>query len=170
MTPKSLLRHPKCVSKTKHLTEGIFKEMLDDNDVKNKKNIERILVCSGKIYYEILDARESNPDWANVPVVRMEQLYPFPYEPLKKIMSSYPKLKEVIWTQEEPQNMGSWHFVLRRFTDILTKVQSLSYAGRKNSGTPAEGSLTAHVAEQKRLIADALTRASQSKTIKKAKA
>ena len=167
MTPKSLLRHPQCVSKLEHFEKGVFKEVLDDNDIKEKKAIDRIVVCSGKIYYEMLAAREENKAFAGIPIVRMEQLYPFPYESFKKILSVYPKLKEIVWTQEEPQNMGGWNFVLGRFSDIMKSSQKLVYVGRKNSGTPAEGSNKGHTTEQARIINDAFTKAAGKPAAKK---
>jgi 2-oxoglutarate dehydrogenase E1 component len=170
MTPKSLLRAPVCTSELVEFEKGRFHEVLDDKAVKDPKKIERIVICSGKIYYELLKVRDEKKEFAQVPLVRLEQLYPFPYNPLKKLFKRYANLKEVIWTQEEPQNMGSWHFVLRRFNDLLDKEQKLSYVGRKNSGTTAEGSGKAHETEQNRIIEDALSRAIGKNTEKKTKA
>ena len=155
------------MSKLEHFEKGVFKEVLDDNDIKEKKAIDRIVVCSGKIYYEMLAAREENKAFAGIPIVRMEQLYPFPYESFKKILSVYPKLKEIVWTQEEPQNMGGWNFVLGRFSDIMKSSQKLVYVGRKNSGTPAEGSNKGHTTEQARIINDAFTKAAGKPAAKK---
>ncbi len=161
MTPKSLLRDPLCVSPIQEFESGRFHEVLDDLTVKKRTNIERVIACSGKIYYDLYKARAENEQYAGVALIRLEQLYPFPYDRVKELLeASYPKLSEIIWTQEEPQNMGGWNFVRGRMLEVLKPNQRLTYVGRKNSGTPAEGSGKAHEAEQKRIIQDALGRAS----------
>lgn len=159
MTPKSLLRDPLCVSPTAEFEKGRFHEILDDVTVKKKSDIERVIACSGKVYYDLIKARAENKDLSNVPIVRVEQQYPFPYAQVETLLQSYPKVSEIIWTQEEPQNMGSWNFVRGRLLEVLKPGQKLSYVGRKNSGTPAEGSGKAHEAEQKRIIQESLGRA-----------
>jgi 2-oxoglutarate dehydrogenase E1 component len=161
MTPKSLLRDPLCVSPVQEFESGRFHEVLDDQSVKNRAKVERVVACSGKIYYDLFKARAENEQYAGVALIRLEQLYPFPYDRVKEILeASYPKLTEIIWTQEEPQNMGGWNFVRGRMLEVLRPNQKLTYVGRKNSGTPAEGSGKAHEAEQKRIIQDSLGRAS----------
>jgi 2-oxoglutarate dehydrogenase E1 component len=159
MTPKSLLREPLCVSPTSEFEKGRFHEILDDVSVKKKDGIERVLACSGKVYYDLIKARAENKDLAGVPIIRIEQQYPFPYQQVEALLQSYPQLSEIIWTQEEPQNMGSWNFVRGRLLEVLKPGQKLSYVGRKNSGTPAEGSGKAHEGEQKRIIQESLGRA-----------
>jgi 2-oxoglutarate dehydrogenase E1 component len=158
MTPKSLLREPLCVSPVADFQDGRFHEILDDTN-QAKSDAERVIFCSGKIYYDLIKARTEQSQFANVPVIRLEQLYPFPYGQMEALLTSYPKLSEIIWTQEEPQNMGGWNFVRGRLLEVLKPNQKLNYVGRKNSGTPAEGSGKAHEAEQKRIIQDALGRA-----------
>ena len=158
MTPKSLLREPLCVSPVADFQDGRFHEILDDTN-QAKADAERVIFCSGKIYYDLIKARTEQSQFANVPVIRLEQLYPFPYGQMEALLTSYPKLSEIIWTQEEPQNMGGWNFVRGRLLEVLKPNQKLNYVGRKNSGTPAEGSGKAHEAEQKRIIQDALGRA-----------
>lgn len=159
MTPKSLLREPLCVSPLNDFVKGRFHEVLDDGSLPRRQSAEKIIACSGKIYYDLIKARGENERFANVPIVRLEQLYPFPAARVQELLDTYPKLNEIVWTQEEPQNMGAWNFVRGRLLEVLGPQQKLSYAGRKNSGTPAEGSMKAHEAEQKRILQDALSRA-----------
>ena len=159
MTPKSLLREPLCVSPMSEFESGRFHEILDEVSVP-KANVERIIFCSGKVYYDLVKGRAEQKEYSNVPIVRLEQLYPFPYAQMEALLASYPKLTEIVWTQEEPQNMGGWNFVRGRLLEVLKPQQKLNYVGRKNSGTPAEGSGKAHEAEQKRIIQESLARAS----------
>jgi 2-oxoglutarate dehydrogenase E1 component len=163
MTPKSLLREPLCVSPVADFQDGRFHEILDET-IPAKADAERVIFCSGKIYYDLIKARTEQSQFATVPVIRLEQLYPFPYGQMEALLTSYPKLSEIIWTQEEPQNMGGWNFVRGRLLEVLKPSQKLNYVGRKNSGTPAEGSGKAHEAEQKRIIQDALGRAAGTLT------
>ncbi len=160
MTPKSLLRDPLCVSPMEDFEKGRFHEVLDDATIKKKAAVERVIACSGKIYYDLVKARTENPQLADVPLIRLEQLYPFPYETVKALLESYPKLSEIVWAQEEPQNMGGWNFVRGRMLEVVKPTQRLSYVGRKNSGTPAEGTPKAHEVEQKRIVQESLARAS----------
>jgi len=156
MSPKSLLRHPKVISELKDFTSTTFKEFLDDTDLKSGSKAERLMMCTGKIYYELTELREKNPDFAHVPILRLEQLYPFPYEGLSELFQArYPQVREVIWVQEEPQNMGAWTFVRARIPRISDTIHKVDYVGRKNSGSTAEGSAKAHTAEQKRILEEA---------------
>jgi 2-oxoglutarate dehydrogenase E1 component len=155
MSPKSLLRRPEAVSKTIDFTDGSFREVLDDGSISDRKKVTELVMCSGKIYYDLLQKREKNADLrVRVPIVRMEQMYPFPKNQIAQLRRSYPALKRIIWTQEEPQNMGGWNFVeprLKKYAEC-----EVEYVGRKYSGTTAEGSLKAHSIEQDRIIHDAL--------------
>jgi 2-oxoglutarate dehydrogenase E1 component len=159
MTPKSLLREPLCVSTSDEFEKSVFQEVLDDSAVKGRDKVERAIFCSGKIYYDLLKAREADKASAGVPLIRLEQLYPFPYARMEKLLEAYPRLSEIVWVQEEPQNMGAWQFVRGRLLEVIKPGQKLTYVGRKNSGTPAEGYLKAHEAEQKRIINDAFAHA-----------
>ena len=159
LTPKSLLREPLCQSPLTAFTSGGFQEILDDANVKKRAQAERVIMCSGKVYYDLLKARGVDEHFANVPLIRLEQAYPFPYGQMEALFQTYPKLTEIIWTQEEPQNMGGWNFVRGRLLEVLKPNQTLTYTGRKNSGTPAEGSGKAHELEQRRIVQDALSRA-----------
>jgi 2-oxoglutarate dehydrogenase E1 component len=159
MTPKSLLREPLCTSAVAEFEKGYFHEILDDESIKKKSSVKKVIFCSGKIYYDLYKARAADEKFKSVPVIRLEQLYPFPYQKMTELLETYPNLEEIIWTQEEPQNMGGWNFVRGRLLEVLKTTQKLSYSGRKNSGTPAEGTSKAHEAEQNRILQDALSRA-----------
>ncbi|MDH5753577.1 MAG: thiamine pyrophosphate-dependent enzyme, partial [Deltaproteobacteria bacterium] len=155
MSPKSLLRHPQAVSTTEDFIRGSFREMLYDKGDLDKKKVRRLAVCTGKVFYDLSAARDEN-GVKDVALARMEQVYPFPAEDLKDILSQYPALKEVVWVQEEPRNMGSWDFLEPRLREILGKKLTLEYVGRKPSSSPATGSNRAHQEEQKTLVAYAL--------------
>lgn len=133
MTPKSLLRHPKVVSSLEDLANGSFQPVLDDTTVKADK-VEKLVLCTGKLYYELLAKREELND-ETVALVRFEQLYPLNMEKINEIFSKYKNKKELIWAQEEPENMGAWSYILRNFRDTGIKVIS-----PVPSGTPAPGS------------------------------
>lgn len=153
MSPKSLLRHKLCVSSLKDMGKGThFKTIIEDHLPKN--TIKRIVLCSGKIYY---DLREKQPD--DVAIIRLEQLYPFPAEDIYNALSAYPKVP-VVWCQEEPQNMGAWTFIDRRLEKVLTRWQGnmarALYAGRPESASTAAGNPYRHKIEQDTLIDAAL--------------
>ncbi len=123
LSPKSLLRHPKVVSTIAEFTKGEFKEVLDDATVKSAKSIERVVFCTGKIYYELEEARSAN-QIENVALVRIEQLYPFPDAAVATVLAKYTEAKEVLWTQEEPSNMGYWTFIRHRIKRLALKNAS----------------------------------------------
>src|SRR6478735_1692261 len=155
MTPKSLLRLPVAASKLSDLTSGTFKPVLDDPTA-DASQVTRIVLCSGKVYYDL--AAEAEKLGVRHPaVVRVEQLYPFPVEELKAVLSRYPRASEVVWAQEEPRNMGAWSFVYERLAQILTRGMQLRYAGRPERASPADGDPAAHSAGQKKLVGEALT-------------
>ena len=145
LTPKSLLRHPKCVSDIKDFAKGGFMEVIDDA-VADKAKIKRIALCSGKLYYDLLEYREKNAT-TDVAIVRMEQLYPFPAQQLEKIINSYPKTAELMWTQEEPENMGAWNYLLR-----VWKGRPMSAITRLESASPATGSHAQHEKQQNEIL------------------
>lgn len=161
MTPKSLLRHHLCVSTLQDLAKGSsFQRIIGDNGAGlNPKNITRIIFCSGKVYYDLLDQKVKN-QLSNVAIIRVEQLYPFPSEPIKKVLQLYGQA-EVIWCQEEPKNMGAWGFVGPLFEEILLQQKHRSmrafYVGRAASASTATGSLKRHIQEQTQLVNMALT-------------
>jgi 2-oxoglutarate dehydrogenase E1 component len=166
MTPKSLLRHKLAVSKRDDfIGEGHFRRILSDLNPPAAGETRRVVLCSGKLAYELMEARDAAGD-KTTEIIRMEQLYPFPGEPLVKRLSAMPKFEELVWAQEEPKNNGAWHFVEDELEDCLTeaghKGKRARYAGRASSASPATGLAKRHAAEQAALIADALGHSSHS--------
>lgn len=155
MSPKSLLRHAKVVSPITEFEKGQFEEVIDDVRIKDAKSVTRLVFCTGKIFYEMLEATSTVPE-GEVALVRIEQLYPFPAKKVEAIISRYKNPSEVLWVQEEPQNMGAWTFVRPRLEALLSDPKRLRYVGRRDSGTTAEGSTKAHATEQARIINEAI--------------
>jgi 2-oxoglutarate dehydrogenase E1 component len=157
MTPKSLLRHPLAASSLQDLSDGAFRPVLDDANAGSRRNaVVRLILCSGKVAVDLSTTARTRPepvDW--VAVARVEQLYPFPEEELKHVIANYPNLREVLWLQEEPRNMGAWSYMAPRLRDLLPSGLSLTYLGRPERASPAEGSPEAHAAEQHRIIEEA---------------
>lgn len=155
MTPKSLLRHPKAVSHIDELAGGHYQEVIPDTSIKNAKDVETVVLCSGKIFYELEAEREKNKKFSTA-IVRVEQLYPMPVKAIAAILKSYPKLKNMIWAQEEPKNMGAYQFVYFRLSEMLFKESlthlPLHYIGRGEKASPATGSPTRHKLEQEQII------------------
>ena len=149
MSPKSLLRHPKVVSPLSEFTSGTFREVLPDTTV-NAKDVKRVVLCSGKIYYDLEEAREKEKV-KDVAIVRIEQLHPLPKKQMLDVLAGYPKA-EVVWVQEEPSNMGYWNYILR----LLYKEIPMDIIARKASASPATGYNKVHVEEQKSIVAQAL--------------
>ena len=148
-TPKSLLRSPKCVSHLKDFTENKFQEVIDDPNIKAVK-VKRVLLCTGKIYYDLLEAQEQGIR-DDVAIVRLEQMYPTPFEQLEKIRVKYKKA-EFVWVQEEPENMGAWPFISRTFRKSKFDFDVVA---RKASSSPATGFAKQHIAEQTAIVAKA---------------
>ena len=155
MTPKSLLRHPMASSTVAELTEGGFQHVLDDPTVADPSAIERVVLCSGKIYYDI-QSHERRAEATSTAVTRLELLYPFPADPLTELLARYPGLKEVIWTQEEPRNMGGLTFVGPRLRAVVPRKVPLNYVARPERASPAGGKAKDHASEQATLVLDAL--------------
>jgi 2-oxoglutarate dehydrogenase E1 component len=157
MTPKSLLRHPKCVSPLEALVEDSFDEVLDEPEA-DPSRVRRILLTSGKLYFDLARAREEKGA-SHVAIVRLEQLYPFPSGALSRTLARYSLSAEIVWAQEEPRNMGAWRFVREAFLDrvILDPgKRSPRYVGRAASAAPASGSFKAHAIEQEAILKEAL--------------
>ena len=131
--------------------------VIDDAKVTDRDKVSRIVLCSGKVYYDI-DAGRDESDDARIAIVRLEQFYPFPAKALAGIFKAYPKATELYWTQEEPKNMGGWHFVEPRLREIKPDDIHLRYVGRTASASPATGSYTIHELEQKEIVDHALTK------------
>jgi len=154
MTPKSLLRHKLAVSSLDELANGEFQRLIPDTNASAKK-ARRVVLCSGKVYYDLMEAAQKQ-NIADVALLRVEQLYPFPREELVAELKRFGSAPDVVWCQEEPQNQGAWYQIQHHLRACLQPKQSLSYAGRARSPSPAAGHLAEHVAEQAVLIADAL--------------
>jgi len=137
-TPKKLLRFPACVSPVEDLTSGRFQEVIDDATAK-ATSIDTVLFCSGKVYYDYMDKKASYGDSSNIAIVRIEQMYPFPQEQVDKIVAKYKKAERHIWIQEEPENMGAWSFMVRKFKGVKLDLISIP-----ESAAPATGSSKRH--------------------------
>ncbi len=154
MTPKSLLRHKLAVSSLDELANGEFQQLIPDRKA-DPKQVKRVVLCSGKVYYDLLEDAEKRGQ-TDVAIVRVEQLYPFPRALLKAELARFPLAKDVVWCQEEPQNQGAWFQIQHHLRACLMNGQSITYAGRARSPSPAAGHFNDHVAEQAQLVADAL--------------
>ena len=155
MTPKSLLRHPLSVSRLEELGSGGFYSVIDEIDDVKPSAVTRIVLCSGKVYFDLLKARrESKVE--SVAVVRVEQLYPFPSEEYEAILRKYANAREIVWCQEEPQNQGSWYQIRHRLQSKLSDKHELLYAGRAGAAAPATGIFALHEQQQKNLVSAAL--------------
>jgi 2-oxoglutarate dehydrogenase E1 component len=156
MTPKSLLRLPQATGRIEDLASGRFEPVLDDPVAASyRDNVKRVILCSGKVYYDLISAA-AGTDRSRSAIVRLEQLYSFPEEELRAMMAGYPNLAELVWVQEEPRNMGAWHYVEPRLRALLSSGVGLRYTGRPERASPAEGYPAAHAAEQKRITEEAL--------------
>jgi 2-oxoglutarate dehydrogenase E1 component len=194
MTPKSLLRLPAASSTLDQFTSGGFQPVIDDAEITaaspagqprgalaDRNQVQRIVLCSGKVYYDLHDARSKargssptvkegaargtsptlreglSPEGDRVAIIRLEQFYPYPATLLKELITSYPNATELVWAQEEPKNMGGWTFMEPRLENLLTRCERPRYVGRAASASPATGSYTIHQLEQVQLIQEALT-------------
>jgi 2-oxoglutarate dehydrogenase E1 component len=158
MSPKSLLRHPRAVSTMEELAQGTFQEVIQDNLIKDPKKIETVALCTGKVYYDLLEEREKQKN-ERTALVRVEQIYPTPAKQIAAALKAFPKLKNVVWVQEEPRNMGAWGHIYFRLAEILgsegLKV-NLHYVGRPDRSSPATGSVYRHKVEQAELVQNCL--------------
>jgi 2-oxoglutarate dehydrogenase complex dehydrogenase (E1) component-like enzyme len=167
ITPKSLLRLPAASSAIDDFTQGGFQPMITDSGV-TPETVDRIVICSGKVYYDLLEARKK-AGLENVAVVRLEQFYPFPEKRLREVIALYPKAQQFIWAQEEPKNMGGWTFVRERIENTLPQSRQLTYIGRVASASPATGSYAIHQIEQEKLLAEALGVSEESEAVQQDK-
>ena len=155
MTPKSLLRHPLSVSRLDELASNGFKTVIDEIDELKPSGVTRIVLCSGKVYFDLLKSRrDSKTD--SVAIVRVEQLYPFPSDEYQAILHKYSNAREIVWCQEEPQNQGSWYQIRHRLQSKLGPKHELLYAGRAGAAAPATGIAALHELQQKNLVTAAL--------------
>lgn len=155
ITPKSLLRLPAAASTVDDLASGGFMPIIDDVEITNPESIERLVLCSGKVYYDLVEARKKE-SVEKVAIVRMEQFYPFPQTRLREVLARYPQARQLVWAQEEPKNMGGWSFVEQRLEKLLSACDRPIFVGRAASASPATGSYSIHQAEQAKLLAEAL--------------
>jgi len=160
MTPKSLLRHKLAVSSLSDMAEGSkFRFVLPETDeLAPPPAVRRVVLCSGKIYYDLLQGRR-DAGVQDVAIVRVEQLYPFPRMGLARALSNYPKA-EIVWCQEEPENMGSWWYIERRIERVLNEIGRHGtrprYLGRVEAASPATGHHKTHLLEQERIVREAI--------------
>jgi 2-oxoglutarate decarboxylase len=165
MTPKSLLRLPAAASTLDQFTSGGFQPVIDDAEISDRDRVQRIVLCSGKVFYDLIQARGSSPTVREgstnlrenaVAIIRLEQFYPFPLTSLKEIIAGYPNASELVWAQEEPKNMGGWTFMEPRLENLLPRCERPRFVGRAASASPATGSYTIHHLEQGKLVQEAL--------------
>jgi len=156
ITPKSLLRHRLAASSLESLCCGSFHTLIDETDDLDPAGVERIVVCTGKVYYDLLEARRARSQ-TDTALVRIEQLYPFPQQALAQMLDRYPAAHTLIWCQEEPQNQGAWDQIKHRFQAVLEQGKQLFYVGRHSAAAPAVGTHSQHVEQQERLVDEALT-------------
>ena len=156
MSPKSLLRHPLCTSSLEDLADGTFQPAIAEIDDIAPENVKRVVFCSGKVYFDLLDQRRKN-EQDDVAIVRIEQLYPFPYEDVRAAIAQYTNVVDYVWCQEEPQNQGAWYSSQHNFRAAIPVGADIQYAGRPASASPAVGYMSVHLKQQKALVDDALT-------------
>lgn len=159
MTPKSLLRAKKATSSLDDLAHGRFETVLCDHNGVSPEEIRRVILCSGKVFYDLQEKRDSD-DITDSVLVRIEQLYPFPEERLRQALVAYPNLDTAVWCQEEPMNQGAWYTSQHHMRNVLREINpemGLHFAGRPPAAAPAGGSMTLHVEQQQALVDDAFT-------------
>ncbi len=166
MTPKSLLRHKMSVSPVGELSSGRFELVIPEIEAIEPKQTRRVVFCSGKVYYDLLEAREVH-GIDDIALVRIEQLYPFPVDEYAAIIDQYSHVEEIVWCQEEPLNQGAWYQIKHRLQEPLAKEQQLYYAGRAGAAAPASGIFKVHLREQQELVEAALDIKSEASKARK---
>lgn len=151
MTPKSLLRHKECTSSLDDLASGFYQRVLPEVDDIDPEMVKHIILCSGKVYYELLIERRAKKR-NDIAIVRVEQLYPFPGPELDALLKCYSETRDLVWVQEEPKNQGAWDFVKPRIPAMLDDKWNLHYVGRESSSAPAVGSAKLHAVQQRELV------------------
>ena len=160
MSPKSLLRHPRCVSPLEEFTQDSFRPVIADAVIADDGQVRRIILCTGKVYYDLLAGREEK-ELEEVALVRIEQLYPFPERALREVLGQYAENEQVFWVQEEASNMGAWSFVQPLLDEILDENVELRYVGRDEAASPAVGTHQTHQEEQQEIVDQALERGNE---------
>ena len=158
MSPKWILRHKLATSSLEELAEGRFQNVIGEELI-DPKGVKRVVLCSGKVYYHLLEARMER-EQTDVALVRLEQLYPFPSDELEAALQPFVNAKEVVWCQEEPMNQGCWYSTQHHLSRVVKSVNDswpLMYAGREPSASPAAGYMSTHLEEQNRFVEQALT-------------
>ena len=155
MSPKSLLRHPLAVSTLDELANGTFMPAIGEIDDLDPQGVKRVVLCSGKVYYDLLEQRRKN-DQKDVAIVRIEQLYPFPHQSVQEALKPYAHVHDFVWCQEEPLNQGAWYCSQHHFREVIPFGSALRYAGRPASASPAVGYMSVHQKQQQDLVNDAL--------------
>lgn len=154
---KRLLRFKDSMSPLENFTEGsAFRPVIGDVEKRDNSKVKRVILCAGQVYYDLAAARTERNLTDDIAIIRLEQLYPFPYEEIKVELDKYPQVKEVMWAQEEPRNQGAFYQIRHRIERVLNDSQKLTYAGRPASASPAVGYMSKHVAQLKQLIDDAI--------------
>lgn len=156
MSPKSLLRHPLATSTLEELASGVYHNVIGEIDELNPADVKRVVFCSGKVYYELLEERRKR-EQKDVAIIRVEQLYPFPHQEMAQALAAYQHVTDFVWCQEEPQNQGAWYCSQHHFWAAIPQGAKLTYAGREASSSPAVGYLSVHNKQQQALVNDALT-------------
>lgn len=151
MTPKSLLRNKDATSPLAEFTRGAFQTVIPENKELKADKVKRLVVCSGKVYYDLAKKREEKGS-DDVAIIRVEQLYPFPHKAFAAELKKYPNATELVWCQDEPQNQGAWFFIQHNIHENMSEGQKLGYAGRAASASPAVGYSHLHVEQQKALV------------------
>jgi 2-oxoglutarate dehydrogenase E1 component len=162
MTPKSLLRHPLSSSPISELSKGTFRPLIDEVEPLDRKKVRRLVFCSGKVYYDLVEARRKQ-ELKDIAVIRIEELYPFPIEEYANTIYRYRNATEIIWCQEEPQNQGAWYQIRHRLVEPLSDEHELYYAGRPGAAAPASGIYALHARQQEAFVSAALAASGQEK-------
>jgi 2-oxoglutarate dehydrogenase E1 component len=169
MSPKSLLRHPRAVSPIQEIETGCFHEVIDDplrvSGELDPKTARRVVICSGKVYYTLAEAREDSA-FEDVALVRIEEIHPFPFDAMKAVLRDY-GTRDFVWVQEEPWNQGAWSFVRERLNQVLPRGARIRYVGRPESASTATGSYRQHEEETTEFVQEAFRR-KPSRRVRKA--
>ena len=155
MSPKSLLRHRLAVNTLEDLSTGRFQTIIGEVDELDANKVKHVVFCSGKVYYDLLETRREQKR-TDTALIRLEQLYPFPYQRYEEELARYPKAKDIVWCQEEPRNQGAWYQIRHRLQEPFGNKHEVRYAGRPASASPAVGYYSMHIEQQKDLVEDAL--------------
>ena len=157
MTPKSLLRNADVASNVSAFTEGIFQSVIEEETGENPETVKRLVLSTGKMAMDLHQGLKSLDDSSHLHLARVEEIYPFPEDRLAEIIGRFPNLKQVIWVQEEPKNMGSWSFMEPRLQKLTSHSVHVDYVGRRRRSSPAEGDPNVHRKDQARIVKEALS-------------